>query len=61
MINKPNGEVVGANEFPVVLPEDVIMDGVQSPIKSDKTWAKVTVDGVECERETDTFVNVNLK
>ena len=55
MINKPNGEVVGAKEFPVVLPEDVIMDGVQSPIKSDKTWAKVTVDGVECERETDTF------
>ena len=57
MINKPNGEVVGAKEFPVVLPEDVIMDGVQSPIKSDKTWAKVTVDGVECERETDTFAS----
>ncbi len=55
MITLPNGEVIGATEFPVKLPEDVIMDGVQSPIKADKEWAKVTVNGVEGLRDTDTF------
>jgi leucyl-tRNA synthetase len=55
MITLSNGEVVGATEFPVKLPEDVVMDGVQSPIKADKEWAKVTVNGMEGLRDTDTF------
>ena len=29
-----------ADQLPVLLPEDVVMDGFQSPIKADKEWAK---------------------
>ncbi|MGB1221871.1 MAG: class I tRNA ligase family protein, partial [Alcanivoracaceae bacterium] len=42
-------------DLPVVLPEDVEMDGVQSPIKADPDWARTTVDGEAASRETDTF------
>lgn len=55
MITLPDGEVIGATEFPVKLPEDVVMNGVQSPIKADKEWAKVKVNGVDALRDTDTF------
>lgn len=55
MVYMPDGEVQPAKEFPVLLPEDVIMHGVQSPIKADPSWAKVKVDGVDALRETDTF------
>ncbi|NVK10974.1 MAG: leucine--tRNA ligase [Gammaproteobacteria bacterium] len=41
--------------LPVELPEDVEMDGVQSPIKADPNWAKITVNGEAFTRETDTF------
>jgi leucyl-tRNA synthetase len=43
------------NELPVQLPEDVTMDGVQSPIKADPDWAKASFEGQSATRETDTF------
>ena len=57
MINLANGESVPVpeNELPVVLPEDVVMNGVTSPIKDDPDWAKTTFNGEEALRETDTF------
>jgi leucyl-tRNA synthetase len=42
-------------ELPVTLPEDVELDGVKSPIKSDPAWAKTSHDGQTAFRETDTF------
>jgi len=41
--------------LPVILPEDVVMDGITSPIKADPEWAKTTVNGQPALRETDTF------
>jgi len=57
MINLANGESapVPENELPVILPEDVIMNGVTSPIKDDPQWAKTTFNGEDALRETDTF------
>ncbi len=57
MINLANGESVPVpeNELPVVLPEDVVMNGVTSPIKDDPQWAKTTFNGEDALRETDTF------
>ena len=57
MINLANGESVPvpADQLPVELPEDVIMDGVTSPIKDDPAWAKTTYNGEDALRETDTF------
>ncbi|MBQ1425578.1 MAG: leucine--tRNA ligase [Succinivibrionaceae bacterium] len=57
MLTLENGDVVPAPEdqIPVVLPEDVTMDGVQSPIKTNKEWAKTTYNGQPALKETDTF------
>ena len=57
MVNLANGESapVPENELPVILPENVIMDGVTSPIKDDPEWAKTTFNGEDALRETDTF------
>jgi len=57
MINLANGESVPVpeSELPVVLPEDVVMNGVTSPIKDDPEWAKTTFNGEDALRETDTF------
>lgn len=50
------GEVpVPHDRLPVILPEDVQMDGVQSPIKADLEWRKTELDGIAVEHETDTF------
>ncbi len=46
---------VPENELPVILPENVVMNGVSSPIKTDLEWAKVTHEGQPALRETDTF------
>ena len=46
---------VPEDELPVVLPEDVRMDGVTSPIKADPEWAKTEHQGQPAFRETDTF------
>lgn len=57
MINLANGESVPVPEdqLPVELPEDVIMNGVTSPIKDNPEWAKTTYNGEDALRETDTF------
>ncbi|MFO7994992.1 MAG: leucine--tRNA ligase [Marinobacter sp.] len=43
------------DQLPVTLPEDVTMDGVQSPIKADPEWAKTSFEGQPATLETDTF------
>ena len=57
MLTLEDGTVVPApaDQLPVILPEDVVMDGVQSPIKADPEWAKTTYNGQPALRETDTF------
>jgi len=57
MLNLPEGgEIpVPAHKLPVLLPEDVQMDGVISPIKADPAWRQDELDGRPVERETDTF------
>ncbi len=57
IFNLPDGGeiAVPAHKLPILLPEDVEMDGVQSPIKADPEWRKDELDGVAVERETDTF------
>jgi leucyl-tRNA synthetase len=57
MFNLPDGgEIpVPAEKLPVLLPEDVVMNGVQSPIKADPQWRKADYNGLSVERETDTF------
>lgn len=57
MLNLENGDSapVPEDQLPVVLPEDVVMDGVTSPIKADPEWAKTTLHGQNALRETDTF------
>ncbi|NMH67145.1 leucine--tRNA ligase [Shewanella salipaludis] len=57
MVTLADGTVMPTPEeqLPVLLPEDVVMDGIQSPIKADKEWAKTQVNGQDALRETDTF------
>ncbi|GAA5524039.1 leucine--tRNA ligase [Microbulbifer aestuariivivens] len=57
MFNLPDGgEIpVPADKLPILLPEDVELDGVQSPIKADPEWRKDELNGEPVERETDTF------
>jgi len=52
---KGNSYPVAAEDLPVILPTDVVMDGVSSPIKSDPDWAKTQHNGQAMLRETDTF------
>ena len=57
MLTLENGDVVPApmEGLPIILPEDVVMDGVKSPIKADPNWAKTTLNGAPALKETDTF------
>ncbi|WP_288533155.1 leucine--tRNA ligase [uncultured Haemophilus sp.] len=57
ILTLPNGETVPApiEDLPIILPEDVVMDGVKSPIKADPNWAKTTFNGEPALKETDTF------
>ncbi|MFC2552449.1 MAG: leucine--tRNA ligase [Rodentibacter sp.] len=57
MLTLESGEVVPVpmEDLPIILPEDVVMDGVQSPIKADPNWAKTTFNGMPALKETDTF------
>jgi len=57
MINKQNGEQVTAPEemLPIVLPTDVVMDGVNSPIKNNPDFENIEFGGEQAFRETDTF------
>ena len=56
-INLKDGSVVPvpADQLPVELPTDVIMDGVNSPIKNNPDFSSIMFNGEEAERETDTF------
>jgi leucyl-tRNA synthetase len=50
------GEIaVPIDRLPVILPTNIKMDGVQSPLKADKSWRKAELNGQFVERETDTF------
>ncbi|WP_343554059.1 leucine--tRNA ligase [Pantoea sp.] len=57
MVTLEDGTVMPTPEdqLPVILPEDVVMDGITSPIKADPEWAKTMVNGQPALRETDTF------
>lgn len=57
MLNLADGSVVPvpAEQLPVRLPEDVVMNGVTSPIKADPEWAKTQYQGAAAFHETDTF------
>jgi leucyl-tRNA synthetase len=57
MFNLPEGGEIPVpfDRLPVLLPEDVVMDGVNSPIKSDLEWRKTELNGKAIEHETDTF------
>ncbi|KPU83435.1 leucine--tRNA ligase, partial [Psychromonas sp. PRT-SC03] len=52
-----DGSIVPVPEdrLPVILPEDVTMNGITSPIKADLEWAKTTYKGQTAYHETDTF------
>lgn len=52
MIENQNGDTIPASEFPIELPEDVVMDGPQSPIKQNPQFYQLP-NGYK--RETDTF------
>ena len=57
MLNLGDGQdiPIPADRLPSLLPEDVAMDGVTSPIKADPAWRQFVFEGQPCERETDTF------
>ncbi|MBG6247539.1 MULTISPECIES: leucine--tRNA ligase [Enterobacterales] len=57
MMTLEDGTVVPTPEdqLPVILPEDVVMDGISSPLRTDPSWAKTTYNGQPALRETDTF------
>jgi leucyl-tRNA synthetase len=57
MLNLEDGRdiPIPADRLPSLLPEDVAMDGVTSPIKADPEWRRFELEGQPCERETDTF------
>lgn len=57
MLNLENGDVVSVPEeqLPVILPENVEMNGVTSPIKANSSWSETTYNGQKAWHETDTF------
>lgn len=57
MVYDVNGEATPAQEFPVELPTDVVMDGVGSPIKKMSSFIDTQhpISGEKATRETDTF------
>lgn len=57
MLSDEDGNELAATDdmLPVRLPEDVVMNGVTSPIKADPNWAKTTMNGAPAFHETDTF------
>ncbi|MFP3029590.1 MAG: leucine--tRNA ligase [Arsenophonus sp.] len=57
MVTMEDGSVrpVPEEQLPVILPEDVVMSGITSPIKTNPEWAKTNINGHAALRETDTF------
>ncbi len=57
VIRTADGESVAAPEemLPIILPTDVVMDGVNSPIKNNPEFENIEFNGEAAFRETDTF------
>lgn len=57
MITLTDGTIIPTPEdkLPVILPENIEMNGIVSPIKADKTWAEIEINGQIGLKETDTF------
>ncbi|MFQ3172472.1 MAG: leucyl-tRNA synthetase, partial [Oleispira sp.] len=57
MIQKQDGSSVTTpvDKLPVILPTDVVMDGINSPIKNNPEFSNTEIDGEPAFRETDTF------
>ena len=57
VIRTADGDTVAAPEemLPVLLPTDVVMDGVNSPIKNNPEFENIEFNGEPAFRETDTF------
>lgn len=57
MLTLEDGSVIPTpdDQLPVLLPEDVVMDGITSPLKADVSWAQTHFNGQPALRETDTF------
>lgn len=57
VLKTATGETVAApaDTLPVVLPTDVVMDGINSPIKNNPEFENTTYQGEPAFRETDTF------
>ncbi|WWO95572.1 MAG: leucine--tRNA ligase [Candidatus Dasytiphilus stammeri] len=46
---------VAEKDLPVVLPENIIWDGITNPLKTDTKWINLIIKGEPAKRETDTF------
>lgn len=57
MLTLEDGTVmpIPEDQLPLLLSEDVIMDGISLPTKADLTWVKTRINGQSALRETDTF------
>ncbi|VFP87978.1 leucine--tRNA ligase [Candidatus Erwinia haradaeae] len=57
MLTLQNGTTIPVPEdkLPVILPEDLVMNGLVSPIKTNSKWAQTSFNGQPALRETDTF------
>ena len=57
VVRTAEGESIPAPESlqPIILPTDVVMDGVNSPIKNNPDFENIELDGQPAFRETDTF------
>ncbi|MBX4180931.1 leucine--tRNA ligase [Sodalis sp. CWE] len=57
MITLENGSIVPVPEkqLPVLLPENVLVNGISNPLKSNPNWIKTIYNNRPALRETDTF------
>ncbi len=57
IIRTESGESIPAtvDMLPVILPTDVVMDGINSPIKNNPAFENIEFNGAPAFRETDTF------
>jgi len=55
MVRLDDGAMVAAQEFPVELPTDLVMEGATSPLLTHEKFLSTQVDGRNGRRETDTF------
>ena len=57
MAYNEKGEVVKIpkKDLPVKLPENIKLNVKGNPLEHEKNWRKVTINGEECSRETDTL------